>query len=713
VGEEGTRVGVSPSSGAGAPDPAVVAMLEARTAALVGATPRPGTLGLRALVELERSPSVGAIHLVNPRRAGERVRDRTVLSSLEDIDDPVDLVLFAVGDEHLEDAISSAARHGDRSGVVFSSAAGAAHDGTARRDRIAAIARDAGMALCGGGCMGFVSQTVRAIGYLEHAPLPAGPIALVTHSGSVFSALLRAERPFGWTLAVSSGQELVTTTAAYLEYALSQPGTGILALVLETLREPERAFAALERARDAGIPVVALTVGTSHGGGAMVAAHSGALAGSDGAWEALCDRYGVLRVHDLEELCDTVELLLSGRRPPGRGRGAAGRGIAAVLDSGAERALLMDVADACGVPFADIAASTRTALEGVLDPGLVAENPLDVWGRGRDTEELFTDALVALARDDAVDAVALAVDLVSEFDGDESYPASVVAAWNRTEKPLCVLSHVPSALDRASAHKLRAQGIPVLEGTRSGLLALRHLLELRDQAARPVTAPRPLDAARRDRWRARLGRDVFGPGDAAALLADYGIPAPPAVAVANRTEAVAAAGDLGYPVVLKTATPGLAHKSDVGGVRLGLASPGEVDAAYLDLAGRLGPLVTVTPMAPPGVELALGLVRDPMLGPLVVVGAGGTLVDLVADRAVALPPLGVHDARRMLGRLRARRLLDGYRDVPAADLEAVLRSIQSMSDVAVELGDVLRALEVNPLRCTAEGVLALDVLVET
>ena len=211
--------------------------------------------------------------------------------------------------------------------------------------------------------MGFVNLEygLRAIGYLEPDPLPRGPVAFISHSGSAFSALLRSQRRLGFTLAVSSGQELVTSAASYLDYALDLPGTGIVALLLETLREPEAFRAALARAAEREIPVVALTVGGSPTGRAMVAAHSGALAGDDGAWEALFDAYGVLRVRDLDEMTDTLELFAAGRRAPPT---SGGGGIATVHDSGAERALVVDLADSLGVPFAPISGATHERLRG-------------------------------------------------------------------------------------------------------------------------------------------------------------------------------------------------------------------------------------------------------------------------------------------------------------------------------------------------------------
>ena len=459
---------------------AVTVMLEARSVALVGASARPGSLGARMIDEVARSPSRPRTYLVNPRYAD--IGGVPCLPALADIPEPVDLTLLAVPDSALEAQLVAAAEGQARSAVIF----GSAYDphGTAGlRERLAAVARDAGMAVCGGGCMGFVNvaRGLRAIGYAEPDPLPAGPVALVTHSGSVFSALLRTRRGFGFTLAVSSGQELVTTAADYARYALTLPGTKVLAMVLEAIRDGAGLRAVLADALAADVPVVLLSVGASEAGQALVAAHSGALAADGGAWEALAAAYGVHRVGDLAELADALELFCHG--PPCR---APGTGIATVHDSGLERAHTADLAAGAGVPFAPLAPATTARLASLLDEGLAPANPLDVWGTGRDTEELFTGCLEALAADPSVGAVALAVDLVPEFDGDDSYPRAVLAAAAATSKPVAVLAGLPAALDPAAAARLRAAGVPVLEGTRTGLLALRHLL---DHAAPPQPPP--------------------------------------------------------------------------------------------------------------------------------------------------------------------------------------------------------------------------------
>jgi acyl-CoA synthetase (NDP forming) len=683
-------------------------MLEARSVALVGASARPGSLGARMIDQMARSPSRPRTYLVNPRYRD--IGGTPCLPSLAEVPEPVDLALLAVPDTALEDQLGLAARTKVRSAVIFGNAFDA--DGaTGLRGRLAAIATDADMALCGAGCMGFVNvaRGLRAVGYAEPDPVPAGPVALITHSGSVFSTMLRAHRGFGFSVVVSSGQELVTTAAAYAQYALQLNETKVLALVLEAIRDPAGLRTALETALTTDVPVVLLSVGLSRTGQNLVSAHSGALAAGDGAWEALAGAYGLHRVRDLAELADTLELFSVGQHGAGR-RCRGETGIATVHDSGLERAHVADLAAELGVPFAPISPATTQRLAQAIDPGLQPGNPLDVWATGRDTEPLFAECLAALAADPQVAAVALAVDLVPEFDGDDAYPRAILTAAARTAKPVVVLAGLPAAVDPVAAARLRAAGVPVLEGTRSGLLAVRHLL---DHAERPEPPPPATPGPRRQRWAPVLSAGPPGGAVLFDLLRDYGIPAVRARAAGTRAGALAAAAEIGYPVVLKTDEPGIAHKSDVGGVRLGLAGPEAAGAAYDDLAGRLGPRVLVCQTAAPGTELALGLVRDAALGPLVVVSAGGVLIEIFSERSVVLPPVTRSSARVVLARLRLAAVLSGARGQRPADLDAIADAITGLSELAADLGDLLDALDINPLICGPSGAVAADVLAVT
>ena len=680
-----------------APD-AVAAMLRARSVAVVGASPRPGTFGARMVEEVTRPPAERLVDLVNPRY--DEIKGRRCVASLKHLEGPVDLALLGVNDGALEAQLRDAAAAGVRSAVIF----GNAH-GTELRSSLHAIATEAEMALCGPGCMGFVNlvENLRATGYIERNVIRRGPIALITHSGSIFSALLRTRRALGYTIAVSSGQELVTTTADYLDFVLEHTDTGVLGLVLEAARDGDRLVSAIRRAASAGIPTVVLPVGSSPLGARLVTAHSGALAGAHATWAALAEGAGAMVVRDLAEFTDTLELLAIGRRP------RRGSGIATVHDSGAERTMLADRADELGVPFAPLTPATLTRLDALIDDGLTAANPLDLWGSGADTRQLFGQSLQAMADDPEVSIVALAVDLVEEYDGDRSYIDAALDV--DTETPLVVLANLASAIDQEAASTLRAAGIAVLEGTSSGLAAIGHLLRFDPRRA---SVPEPaIDGERQARWRRRLSDSApLRPDESFALLADYGVPVVATQQVGACAAAVAAANAIGYPVVLKTAAETVAHKTEAGGVVLGLRDDDQVRAAYGRLCADLGPVVTVSATAPVGAEVALGIVRDHYLGPLVVVGAGGIHAELIRDTAVLLAPFTPERALRAVQSLAIGDLLAGVRGRPPADLQSLVDAIVALGTMACELGHEFVALDVNPIIAGPRGAVAVDVFVE-
>ncbi len=654
-------------------------LLTPTSVAVVGASARPGSFGERLALEALRSPGVRRVDLVHPGHA--TVQGRPTTPTLADLDQAPDLVLMGVPDRSVPEQLAAADELGAGGAVVFGSVPGL-HD---------AVREAAGrMALVGGGCMGFVNPVagVRALGYLERDDIPAGPITLVTHSGSLFSALLRTHRRLEYALAVSSGLELGLTAGDYLCWALERPETRVVGLFLETVRDAAALRRGLALARERDVPVVALTVGSSAAGRALVTAHSGAVAGDDAGWEALFAAYGAHRARDLEELVDTLELFAVGRRIRRRAHG-----IATVHDSGAERTLVADIAAVEGVRFAPLSDATTAVLDPLLDDGLHATNPLDVWGRGADTEGLFTACLTAVADDAGVDAVALAVDLVEEYDGDESYLRAVERAHAATDKPVVVLSTMPAAIDQAQAGPLRARGIPVLEGVRSGLRALGHLRTHADPPPLPVVEEGPrrgLPAG----WRDAVST--------LQLVAGYGLAVVPTLAAAEAEAAVAAAREAGYPVVVKTDEPGVAHRARVGGVVLDVADDDAVRTAYSRLGG-LGPRVVVQPQLAGVAEYALGVVTDPQLGPLVLVAHGGSRIEEVAARVVALPEAVLADPGRVVAGLPG--VLDEARAPLAEAAAAVAR-------LALDHTGSLTALDVNPLLLTRDGLVAVDALVE-
>ncbi|MGH2681063.1 MAG: acetate--CoA ligase family protein, partial [Actinomycetota bacterium] len=658
-------------------------MLSARSVAVVGASVKEGSLGLQMMLELQRGGFDGAIHPVNP--GYDEVLGHRCFPSLAEVPQPVDLAILGVANQRIEQAMRDAGEAGAGGAVTFSSLfeeAPPEPEMPPLAERVAAIAREHGMALCGGNGMGFVhaEAKLRATGFLTPDALPAGPVTFLSHSGSAWAAFLFNDRGIGFNLLVSSGQEIVTTMDEYLSYALDLESTKVVGLFLETVRRPGRFLAALGKAAERDVPIFALKVGRTEGSKQMVVAHSGALAGEHGAYEAVFDAYGVHECRDLEEMADALELFSNPRRVSG------GRGIASLHDSGGERALFVDLAEDLGVPFAKISDATRDRIDAVLDPGLIAENPLDAWGTGIDADRIYVESFRALHDDPATAAVAFVVDLTRQGEPfEEGYLQVARDVYSGTTKPFCVISNLPATIARDEVGVLRDAGIPVLEGTATGLRTLKHLLDDRERPTPPEPAP-PANAA--DPWRDRLSSGGVDELTALRLLADHGIPVVAAKRAASGDGAVAVAEEIGYPVALKTAAPGVLHKTDADGVRLGLADAGAVRAAYEDVASRLGPEVIVAAMAPPGVEVALGVVRDPTFGPLVLVAAGGVLVELVHDRKLALPPIDEEAARRLIDGLAIRPLLEGVRGAPPCDVGARASAVSRLSVLAAELGDV-------------------------
>jgi len=687
---------------------AVRTMLEARSVAVVGASPKKDSFGEMMMLELTRSGYDGVVYPVNPKY--DEILGFKSYPSLAELPEPVDIAMLGVGNRLIESQLQLAADSHAKSAAIFASCYEATPPGQPSLvERLSAIADRAGMAVVGGNCMGFlnVDTKLRVCGFVE-PDLPPGPIAFISHSGSVFSAVAWNDRGLHFNLIVSAGQEIATTTADYMDYALDQASTKAIGLFIETIRDPDAFKAALRKAAERDIPVVALKVGREERAREMVAAHSGALAGEDGAYEALFNAFGVLRVENLERMCDTLELLTRNNRRAGRG------GLASIHDSGGERAMIIDAAAEAGVRFAEINAVTRDKLEEQLDEGLPPVNPLDAWGTGNEADRVFIESLKALHDDPDTAGVAFAVDLTHDEGNDEdSFVSIAEAVWPHTTKPFAMLSNMSSTIHAPDAKILRGMGIPVLEGTNTGLRAFRLLFEYRDFHALPPLGVPPLPPDEiRERWRSRLrSGEAFGELEGLELLRDYGVPVVRSAAADTAEDAVAAAAEAGYPVALKTAAPGIQHKSDAGGVKLGLRDDEEVRAAYADLAARLGPQVVVAPMAPPGVELALGIVRDAQFGSLVLVAAGGILVELLKDRRLGMPPLDESRARALLDGLKSRALLDGVRGAPASDVASVVRAVVALSALAYDLGEDIAALDVNPLIAGPDGCVAVDALV--
>jgi acyl-CoA synthetase (NDP forming) len=454
------------------------------------------------------------------------------------------------------------------------------------------------------------------------------------------------------------------------------------------------------------------------------------LAGVDAAYDALFAYYGVRRVKSPDELMDTLELLAAGVR-------CSTRYITAVCDSGGERGMLVDLAESEGVEFAPIAAETSARLAEVLEPGLDPVNPLDAWGTGHEYQRIYQESFQTLDADPLTGLNVFAVDLTDASDLTPEYVQVALELQPLLRHPLVFLTHLSAAAGEAQIARLRQAGIPVLLGTETGLRAIRHVAEYsefqrrcrgarfarlrREQGSRGDVsyttqytirtthhAPRTTVAKLR-----QILQEASGPLDEFAskeILRLYGITTPDETIVTSLSEAWLAAEAIGYPVAVKTAA-GVMHKSDHGGVRLHLADETALAEVYQDFEARFGPRVLVQQMVPPGVQLLLGLVNDAQFGPMLALGSGGILVEVLRDYRLLLLPTTPETVREALLSLRGAALLRGVRGHSPADIEAVVEAALGLAALAADLGDLIAEVDINPLIALPSEAVAVDALI--
>jgi len=682
-------------------------LLRPRSIAVLGATEREGTVGRHTIENLLKGGFEGGLYAVNPGR--KSVLGVSCYPSLEALPEPVEHVIFAIADTRVEEALDEVIAHGARAATIMSSLVLADDSEPSLRDRVLANIRASGLLVCGANGMGFYNfaEGIWGCGFRTRTHRRGGNVAYISHSGSGMCGIVDSEERIDFSLVVSTGQELAVAMDEYLDFALDQPETRAVGLFMETARNPAGLIAAFAKARERGIPIVALKVGRTELSARLTVSHTGAIAGQDGVYDAVFDRYGVHRVRDMDELATTL-ILFAQPHPVGAG------GLVSIHDSGGERQLLIDLAHDHRVPLTQLSPASTAKLEALLDPGLPAVNPLDAWSTGGpDYHHTMEQCFSTLMSDPEAAIGAVIHDRAPGGGIFTDYLTYLRAGHGASGKPAFLVANRQGTGSDPLILDATREGFPVLDGMTSFLRGVRHLLDHRDFTARargdaPVIPPAALA-----RMRARLAdRRRFDENDALTLLGDAGLPANAGTIVESESAAIAAARGIGYPVVLKTAKRGLDHKSDQQGIHLALAGDTAVAAAYCDLAKRIDARVLVAPMvSAQGVEMLLGMIHDAQFGPIVVLGAGGVHVEALADTVYAVPPFDAAEAARLLDRLRIAPLLQSRRHRRGLAIEEFCRVAERFSVLAAALGDHLAEIDLNPVIVHADGCAIVDALV--
>ncbi len=684
-------------------------LLKPASIALVGVSDRadsPGQVLAKMVIE---SDYAGAVYPVNPRYP--QILGQACYPTLESLPVTVDHVVIALGNAHLESALQATIEHGARAATIYSSGVIEQDSEPDLQQRLAAMAKAAGLMICGVNGMGFysVSHNLYTGIFPRAAEIINGEISYIAQSGSAFTTLCHNGCRLGFNLCVSAGNEITTTVADYMDWSLEQSDTRVIGLFLETVRDPEAFVTALEKANAQNIPVVILKIGKSPLGAAMALTHTGAIAGNHAVFQALFKRYGVIEVDDFDEMASILMLLQSGRE-------AADGGFAAAFESGGFRELVTDEAFELGIEFAKLEDTTRKTLRQNLDPGLKAENPLDVWGSQDRFEERFEACMNALMQDPNVAAGAFISNYRDGYYLSEAIYRVVEAVSKKTDKPIALATCYSDLANSTLCRRAHAAGIPVIDGARETLLAFRHLFDYHRFKRTGPHSPSPtgLDINKVATWKQRLTdhqSESLGEVESLALLTDFFIPVVRHETVSSQSELVTAADSIGYPLVLKTAEPGINHKSDSNGVFVNIKSEPDLLDHYSDLRSQLGPTVLVSQMVNDGVEISLGTINDPQFGPVVMVAAGGILVELLSDRAVAMCPVSPQQADEMIGSLKANRLLQGFRGKAASNLQALIDAVVGLSVIAFEFRDSIAEIDINPVMVNDKEALAVDALI--
>ena len=687
-------------------------LLRPRSLAVVGASSEPLSLGGNVLANIERFGFAGDLHLVSRTRS--EINGHACLPTIDDLPQGVDTAVLMIPVPAVKEAIAACVRRGIGGAVVYASGLGEMGDeGRRQQDEIAAMAKDAGLAVLGPNCLGlinFVDQVPLTFEPVEPV-VPSGPgICAIAQSGAMAGnirmALLAGNVPVAYTF--STGNEAVLGAEDIIEGLLDDPAVQLFSVFVEQIRHPKRFLTLAAQARRRGKPIVLMHPGRSVRSREAAKSHTGALAGDHAVMRAFVASEGVVLVESLDELFDVSRLLTRYPQPA-----AGGAGI--MSNSGAIRGFALDFCEQIDLPLPELAAETCAELKQVLPDFAAIDNPLDITAQGMQKPSLFGDSAQALQHDPQVGAL-----LVAAMGGS---PTQQMAKW-KTLRPVLEGADKPVAvaylgdnwpLSKEFLADIKDSGVPFFRSPERAMRAFAHMMRYGRTLAETE--------ARADLAVAVLGAVPKGPVAeyrGKAMFAEAGIAVPRGELARTTNDAVRIARELGFPVVLKAQSPALMHKSDVGGVAVGLVDEAAVRAAWDTITARVAAArpdlvldgVLVEAMAPRGgVELIAGARRDPAWGEVLMVGLGGVWAEALGDVRLMPADAGVRQIEAELNRLKGARLLHGYRGIPPCDLPALV-------DGLMRIGALIRAIptlseiDVNPLVVypAGQGVLALDAL---
>jgi len=695
-------------------------LLRPSSVAIVGASPTRGSFGASVLGNLENAGYSGEIYLVNPKRA--EILGRPCYASIDALPDNVDCAVLAIPRAGIREALEACTRKGVGSAIIFSAGfAESGEQGRAEQDWIARIAREQNLIVQGPNCLGMVNYVDDiALTFVVTPPAKLRPgrqgIAIVSQSGAMAAVLIAnlAARKLGISYSISTGNEAARGVEDFIEYLIEDPHTRVITMIVEQFRSARRFLRLVERALQNGKNIVLLHPGSSDAARASAATHTGAMAGDYMVMRTKVKHAGAILVDTLEQLVDVSEILLRVPSLPAKG-------AAVLTESGAYKAMTLDLCEKIGLelpPFSDdVADALRAALPEFIPP----TNPMDLTAQALVDPGLYKRTLPLIVGDDRFGSLVLAIILTDESTSGMKFPPIVEAIRSlpadSARKPIVFAGMDEGArISAAFVEELRDLNVPFFPSPDRALTALAIVTDWVAARARFEVAPfRPLSGL-------PLSVGVMPEYKSKEVLRLAGIPVPPGALARTAEEAVGIANRIGYPVVLKAQAAELSHKSDAGGVILNLADRAAVEAAWpqmlADIA-RSAPGLTldgvlVETMAARGVELIVGARNDKDWGPVLMVGLGGVLAEALHDVRLLAPELSVCLIEHEIYKLKGAALLRGFRASPAVNVRAAAEIVSRVGALMLSCESIVE-IDINPLIVYRPGqvALALDALIVT
>ncbi|MGQ9558240.1 MAG: acetate--CoA ligase family protein [Desulfurispora sp.] len=652
------------------------------------------------------------VYFVNPKR--QQVFGRPCYASIAEVPEAFDLVVVCTPRNTVPEIITQAAARGARGAVVYASgyAETGSEVGKAAEKELAELCQRLDVALMGPNCAGFVNYTggVHAFAFLSAQRERRGAVGVVSQSGQLCLSMMDSPQ-MKFSYIISAGNASLVSTEDYLDYLVHDPSTRVVAMYLEGVKNARRFIQALEAAARQRKPVVVLKTGRSEKGSRLAASHTGSLAGADRVYEAIFQKYGVIRVQDLEELMATALLLATLPTYPTRPT------FAALNLSGGETGICADLAQLNGIELPDFQPATREQLRQILPYYATPDNPLDMTASLSYDASAYAKALETVMQDPNIGMLLLGYTLLEEISDPAihyMYEGIEKVVRRGQVKPLAMIPFAGNTRHPGYCEKLHQLGVPILPPAAYAFRILRYLSDFigYDPVIRLAEQPALTEKFSQhtrpwSEWRSKQ------------LLQAYGITVPREGIARTPEEAVNLARELGYPVAVKISCAQITHKSDAGGVVLNVQDDDGVRKAFDHIMSAMGQHyphlepegVLVSKMQKPGLEVIIGIKNDPQFGPCILCGLGGVFVEVFRDTVLYPAPVCLPEALTMLQTLRAAPLLQGYRGGPALDQEALAQAIVNISRLASDHRHVIKEMDINPLFVYEKGICAVDALV--